>query len=262
MVKVFPKRLFLNWLYFLLGILLVWYLYLLILPTKNTVLNYLYNLGYSLAFFTSAGISIYGIKILGFGAKVSKSLLFFGLAAFLYATGLVIWVYFNLVLKVAIPYPSVADIFFVAFYPVLGLGILTVLGTFVTISNKKVIFETMFLAIVAVFLINILNRPDLSANLSVLTKVLNVAYPLFDVLLISLTYVSIRISSRKIEPSLMLIICALIFQAAGNLLFSYRSATNIYWNGDIADFFLTMAGISIAFAVINIIDRVHRNANY
>lgn len=262
MVRYFPKQLFLGWLYFLLGLLLVWYLYLLMVPAKTTVMNYMYNFGYSLVFLSAAAIAFYGIKILGFGAKVSKSLLFFGLAALVYSTALIIWVYFNLILKVAIPYPSVADIFFVAYYPILGFGILTVLGAFVTISNKKIIFETMFLAIVTVILINLLNRPDLSANLPFLNKVLNVAYPLFDVLLISLTYIAIRISSRKIEPSLMLIICALAFQAAGDLFFSYRTVTNTYWNGDISDFFLTLSGISLAFAVVNMIDRVHRNATF
>lgn len=262
MVAIFPKEKLLGWIYFLLGVFLVWHLYLEIIPAKATVLNYSYNLGYSLAFFTTAAIAFYGIKILGFSHKVTKSLLFFGVAGLLYGIGLIIWAYFNLILKDTIPYPSVADIFFVSFYPFMGLGILQVLGAFVTISNKKVIFETMFLAIVAVLLINLLNRPDLSANLPLLTKVLNVAYPLFDVLLISLIYISVRISSRKIEPSLMLIICALIFQAAGDLFFSYRSVTHTYWNGDISDFFLTMAGISLAFAVVNIIDRVHRNATF
>lgn len=262
MVKYFPKHIFVMWLYFLLGVLLIWYLYLQVIPTKTTVLNYAFNIGYALAFLTAAGIAFYGIKILGFGAKVSKSLIFFGIAGLLYGIGLVIWAYFNLYLKVAIPYPSYADIFFVLFYPVMGLGLFAVLGEFITISNRKVIFETMLLAIVTVFLINLLNRPDLSENLPILTKLLNVAYPLFDVLLISLTYISIRISSRKIEPSLMMLISALTFQATGDLFFSFRSATNIYWNGDISDFFLMMSGITLAFAVVNIIDRVHRNATY
>ena len=108
---------------FLFFICVVWSVLLHSNPDKFTPWNYGFTLIYGSIFLSGAVIGIANAFRFGITSTVGKSLFSLGLGLLSWQIGLWIWVYYNVVLNVEVPYPSLADFFFVfTFYPFLIFG--------------------------------------------------------------------------------------------------------------------------------------------
>lgn len=97
---------------------LIWWLQL--GGSSNELLeNVVYLVSASLAF----AASFYAIKNYGFKSLHGKALLFISAGYGCWLIGEIIWVFYELVLLID-PYPSPADLFYVAAYPLIGWGII------------------------------------------------------------------------------------------------------------------------------------------
>ncbi len=246
----------------LLGFSLGWGVALQFIADKTTVWNYLYNLVYGLLFLSGAAVGISnGIK-LKLKNTIGKALLFLGLGLLVWAIGLVVWVYYNLILNVEIPFPSIADIFFVLIYPLLGIGCYFFLKLFSPIIPRKFLIESLVIivvAFVAIFIVFL--RPDLSADLSWLTRVINVAYPMGDVVLVSMSLIAVRLCGGRIHASLLVLAAGFLIQAVADFTYTYRTASEVYWNGDIADILYTFGGFTISMGVVGLTNSLGNGDN-
>ncbi len=221
---------------------------------RSTEWNYLYNAGYSLLFFSVGIISLFGVKLHGLSSAVGKELLSIALAMFGFSLGLFVWCYYNVIVKIGTPYPSIADFFFVLYIPFLGYGILNLLRVFGMLYSTRILMETIIIFGVSSILIFFVgNPPDLSNELPLLEKSLNIFYLLGDAFLISLGYMLIRLTRGRIHGSFFFLVGALFAMAAADLTFAYRTGTEVYWNGDISDLLFVLSGFLFGLGVTKIV---------
>jgi hypothetical protein len=109
------------------------------------------------------------------------------LGMFLWFLGNMAWVVYETFLQIKVPYPSFADVFYLVAYIPAAIGIVQFLWTFRSGFRRQWFFAgfavgLVFLGLICVFLIGPLT---MSVEDS-LTKIFDVAYPVFDSMLVVL----------------------------------------------------------------------------
>lgn len=219
------------------------------LPVKDSDLHFLFNAGIA---------GLYGIGTLIGSVLVtheqnrSKQLFFFSMTLSLLfsAIALAMWSYYNLVLRIPSPYPSYADLFFLAYTGLLSVSFwyyFDLLKIDLKINN---LLESVFIILITyIVMFFLLFEPDYSRSMSVPEIITNYLYPLADAVALSIALVIIRTTGVK-NSGILFIFFSILFLIAGDILFSIRSTANTYWNGDISDLmYLFSAGFQI-FGII------------
>lgn len=250
MIKPAIKLKLILWLALGLLVLIVWQLRLQASPIKGTSWNYLFNVGVAVFYFVAAGLAFGRRRLLPVSNRGRSVLSYFGLAALFWGLAFVVWTYYNVILEQSVPYPSLADPLFLASYPLLGLAVLRIRENYRVKSGPTFTRESiLFIALTTLAIFAFLNRPDLSPDLGLAKNLLNVAYSLGDVLLVTMAYVGIRGSRVKERLGLYTIVLFLVLQAAADFLFAYRNNAGVYWNGDVADLLFGASGWLLALAL-------------
>lgn len=156
-----------------------------------------------------------------------------------YAIGLLLWfiaettwAYFTLWLLTPIPYPSLADFFWLSGYPFLIYGLFSVSWPFRgSASTKNLRIVSALQVILAIFILGFLIPPILSEH-DVLTIAVGLAYPLLDVLLLSLAIGALLLFRRgTFWKPMLLIAAAVVLTLVGDVLFSFATLTGQYYEG-------------------------------
>lgn len=193
--------------------------------------------------FLMAGIAgIVYAKEVGWGSVMGKALTFIGVGLVSYAFAQFVWLFYNLFSSVEVPYPSIADAFFLLFYVLVFIGFISLLNIFkLSITKEKVVQSILLLPVVLAFSLIFVFKPDLSSNLSFLGKALNIAYPVCDTLVLYIILVMIRVSGGYFRSTTLFFSVAGVVLLVGDFLFTYRNAKDLYWNGDISDLVFTIS---------------------
>src|SRR4051812_45188649 len=103
---------------------LLWWLKINFLTTSFEGEVYYFNWFYGLIALTGSLYTIFFVarKWGGYKSVIGKSLIFISLGLLSQWFGLQIWTYYNLILKIEVPYPSFADIGYFALIPFYTLG--------------------------------------------------------------------------------------------------------------------------------------------
>lgn len=234
-------------------ITVVWNAALYLLPEKDTIWNYLFNICYATLFLYGFFIGIYSTRVLGIKNSLGKALLFLGLGTGAYALATYIWVYYNIVLHVEVPFPSVADVFFLLLAPFMAIGCWNLLVILRSQVGKRYIFESVGIFIAAcVIIFGFVYKLEIARNLPVLTNLVNIFYPVGDVVLISLAFIIWRAGGGKIHRGIVILVVGLLLQTIADSLFTYQTSTETYWNGGTADAAWALAGFVFSLAMINL----------
>ncbi len=235
-------------------ILALWSILLFIANQKTTDLNYIYNVAVGLMFASGGGIAFLGIWGLGIKNALKKELLTVGIGMSCFGMGYFVWSFYNLALRIETPFPSLADAFFALYTPCVTYGVINLLRVFGVMIPKKIYLQSLGIYLVAViFIFSVGNPPDLSPSLPILTKAVNMYYLLGDSLLITLSIMLIRLTRGRIHNSFIYFVFAMLAMASGDFVFSYRTASGAYWNGDISDFLFGLGAYLFSIGIIKII---------
>lgn len=242
-------------LFILLLVNLVFCAWLYTLPSHDTPINYLYNLAYGLNFLLATYVSIsFLIK-----CRVHRTIhLIMMLGSLSFFIAQLIWVYYNLILHSPIPYPGLADLFWVLFYPLTALGgylimrDIKIIFTWERLLEMAVSFGIIFFIIYSFLIIN-----NVQENLPLFTQLLNLSYPFFDALLLTMTLTAIRSQQGQLQPLLLYFIFAFITLAFGDTLFAYQTTLETYWNGNIVDAVYALAGYFYAMGIVSLPNLLH-----
>ncbi len=235
------------------------------IPDKQTTFNYLFNVAYALIFLFGGYIALARAKIFGLAPNLQRSMWFFAIGMLMFASGLLVWTYYNLILKVPVPYPSIADVLFLLYYPNVILGGYFMMLSFGNEITKKLSFEglivfVLFFAILYAFL----NQTSLGETLPFWERFLNLAYPFADSLLIASAITLLRTEKGvSSHPNILYFVFAFLILAAADTMFSYRSSNDLYWNGDIADFLFALSGFLsglgfLSFRKISLSEKIYK----
>jgi two-component system, cell cycle response regulator len=158
-----------------------------------------------------------------------------------FAVGMSCWavaeILFDFVYSGDPPYPSAADVFFLAFYPACYVGMLMLVRHRVSQFSRMVWFDGAMAAIAAAALGSavlfevVLRHTDGSAAVIVT----NLAYPLGDILLLSAVVGVFALTGWKPDRTWGLIGAALLATTVADAIFLFQTATDSYHEGTILD---------------------------
>lgn len=171
--------------------------------------------------------------------------LYFTGGLLLWFVGEAVWAGYTLVLGVELPYPSAADVFWIAGYIPFFIGLYLYVKLFGDALTKKTLAVSMAATFAVTVLVTAtLLTPVLRAGDDLLTTLMNFAYPLLDIALFSVAHLGLVIFWKgKLRKSWFLINLAIVTDACADILFSYAIAQGIYYSGHILDTLFPIAYI-------------------
>ncbi len=157
-----------------------------------------------------------------------------GVAA--WGVGELIWIYYSWFLDVDVPYPGLADVFYVAAYPVIFIGILMLPHMQVRKWERArltldALAGTMALsAIVWTFYLK--DAIYLDSEAGILENVINLAYPVGDlILLVALMILATRRSQLQFDGRLLLVSAGMLVTALADMAYVFQVEADTYFEG-------------------------------
>src|SRR5215216_2903634 len=188
-----------------------------------------------------------------FNAPLRRAWFILGLSFFMFFIGNLVWAYLQLVLQVE-PFPSIADVFYVAFYP---LGLWGLLSLPSAPPNKRerltlwldllsvLTVATMFVGYFIIFPTAVTSSNDW------LTQLIAPAYPIGSLLMIGgILTVLFRRPSPDIQSALSYLLIGMLFFVGGDLAFGYTSLIGTYTPGNWTDASWNVAALFFGLAAL------------
>ena len=212
---------------------------------------------------------IYGLFIArhwgGLKSKVGKAITFLSLGLLTWGIGMVIWLYYNIVLNISVPYPSLADAAFILSWPLWGIGAAFLsIATGAKFGAKEVKGRIMLLVVPIVviafsyyFLVTIARQGIVSAYDNGLKTFFDLTYPIGDVVILSIALLIFGLSYKYFggvyKKAIYLILAAFVINYFADFTFSYTTSLETYYNGSLADalFVTTMTVLSTGIALLD-----------
>jgi hypothetical protein len=161
-----------------------------------------------------------------------------GASAFAWAAGEGAWAYYDLIRGVSVPFPSLADVGFLAAVPLAVAGLLLFPSSprraadrIQGILDGCIIAGSMLFASWATVLGPLYRQHQDGA----LKQALSLAYPASDVVMVSLVVILLARSGRRGRASLGLVMAGIVAFAIADSAFAYMTELNNYSNGTILD---------------------------
>ncbi len=226
-------------------ILLGWWLKIFLSHHEVGLENYAFNLSYIVFNLLGGlgGLWIAHNKWGGFKSVIGKGISFLGLGLLGQGFGLLIWTYYNLVLKVEIPYPSLADIGYfslIPFYAFAMINFAKACGAKFALRGLVGKLQVIFIPLVMLGLAYALFLKDVGFDPTNLVKTfLDFGYPAGEALSVSLGLLTFTLSQGllggKMKSRIVYIIFALSFQFLTEFTFLYTSGKGVYYNASFVD---------------------------
>jgi hypothetical protein len=220
----------------LIGLNIMYVIFLQLSPNKDTLFNYLFNASYALVFIFASVVAASGLRKRSLSTKLGKAMFFYMVSFLSYAMGLFIWTFYNVVLKQPIPYPGMADVFFILFQPACFLGFIFLVRGFGGEFKLRSVIEFLLLfSVIFVLLYSFLSLSSIGPELPLLERILNITYPSQDALLVALVITGLRTERGRLHLELLIFVLGALIMVFADTIFSYRFANGVYWNGDVSD---------------------------
>jgi len=238
----------------------VWWLRLFFFKIEGRLENYLWVLNQALVPLIGGINGLFlSKKWGGWQSVIGRSLVFISLGSLGWSFGDFVWSYFNLVEKIAIPYPSLADLGFFSMIPLWSLGMYFMIkaigGKFAwrSLHGKIVVIVLPVLGfIVSYFLF--LKGITLSGQFD-WTKFLDIAYPLGDTMTITFALIAFGVSTRmlggRMKLPILILILGFVAEYFADFSFSYGNSNGIYFNGSWIDLIYLTAQFLVVYGLAN-----------
>lgn len=230
---------------------ILFFLWLQFTGRTETIFNTWASIISGFVFLISSIICFLYYKKIGDRGGISITILFTAIANLLYFIGSITWAYYNFFVGIEIPYPSIADIFYIAMpiaYAV-SIGALFQIYRSSTKPSTLIISIAIFLGL-GYLIFSTIGAPDVSADLSFWNNFFNFSYSISDAMYLGAGVSLLFIAGGKIYRGIFVWVISMLIISAADLLFTYRDALGIIWNGDIADQLYTLSAIMFTYAVI------------
>ena len=213
--------------------------------------------------FNAIGISavvavLVGVRLNGITHKLPWYL--FALAQALFVTGDVIAYNYQRIFHRALPFPSIADGFYLAFYPVLIAGILLLIRRRLPGRDAAGLIDSLIITIgVGVVSWVFLIAPYAhDGTLTLPTKLTSIAYPLMDILVLSVI-VRLAMGGGRRERSFLLLLIGSVSLLVTDAIYGYLLLHGGYTTGGLLDggwiaFYLLLGAAALHPSVASLAD--------
>ncbi len=181
-------------------------------------------------------------------SRLSRIWLAFSLGMIFWFISELSWTIYTLIFNVAVPYPSVADVYRLVGYGFLLFAIFTYIGLFrAVISKRMVATASVFVlptsaGVIPPLLLSISAR---ASAVSLTTLLVGLAYPLLDLSLLAQAMLGLLVFTTtglkgRLGSVWLLINGGIIMNVFGDILFSYANLQNTYYSGHPLELFFHM----------------------
>ena len=248
------------------SVVILWWLSIFFRGIQETTENYAFSLIYSVIPLSWGIIGFLNARRWGgLTSLVGRAVLFLSAGIFAWGIGNLIFAYYNLVLQIPVPYPSLADAGFFLIYPLSAIGmsyLFKVTGASFGLRSKSaklaLLIIPLLLILLSYYLLFIVARGgEISYDGDLLKLFLDIAYPVGDVIVITLAAVVYLFSFKYLgglfRIPVILILIGFISNYIADFLFSYTTTTETYFVGKWVDLFYPTAFLLISLG-LNLFD--------
>ncbi len=175
-----------------------------------------------------------------YGPKMNKFLTIwigFTVGMALWFLGELTWAVYAFFLNVEIPYPSIADLFWLGGYIPLLIGLFVYSRLFVSVlSKRKKMTIAALIVILGILVATVMVVPIVGLEEDAAVFAIDLAYPLLDIALLSMALVGLAIFQKgKLGKSWLWINLGILLNVAGDMIFSFTTAQGTYFNGHLSE---------------------------
>jgi len=158
-----------------------------------------------------------------------------------------------LFLGVAIPYLSLADVFWLTGYPFVLVGMAVFLLGFRFAIRKKALAFAFLVSVVSSGLIAVfLVFPIVSISTDLMADLVGLAYPILDVALLFTSIVGVLLfRGGKVARGWYWLVLGAILISIGDIMFSHATAMGVYFDGHPLELFFDYAYLCFGLSVYN-----------
>jgi hypothetical protein len=198
----------------------------------------------------------------GLKSHLGKTLTFLSLALLFTEAGQIIFSFYNIILKVDLPYPSLADVGFFGAIPLYCLGAFYLLRTMnisgrIKRDNPLKTFSTMLIPMLMMLVTYLVNfRTYDSSGSSIIKIFLDFADPIGHSVYISFALIALVLSGRlfggKLRKSILVILLAFLMQYVADLNFLFQDTHSTWVNGGYGDVLYLISYTLMSYGVLSI----------
>ena len=169
-----------------------------------------------------------------------KAILWFFAGMFFWFLGELLWFWYEAILQIETPYPSIADVFWILGYIPFIAGATYHLKSIFLPTNSKIKKTMVSLVAIGMFIVLtfLLFIPIVKANISLLEKIADIFYPVGDfILFVLFLYIAtIQLKTGPLGKPWLVFSLAFLLLSVADMLFSWATFKNIYGYGYAIDF--------------------------
>lgn len=252
--------------YFLLAyyfILVIWWIKIYLSGLTEGDENNIYGLAYAfIALIGGLNGLIVAQKWGGFKSQIGKGLIYLSLGLLGICFGQIIWSFYNIFLKIEIPYPSLADVGYFSIIPLYSLGMLQfakAAGAKTTLKKadgKLIVLIVPLLLLIATYFIFIKNiELDLTNPLKVF---FDYGSPLGEAIAVSIGILAYLLTRKTLGGSMkkrvLFINFALIFEFITGMTFLFQVGVGTYYNAGLPDLMWTTSFTVMSLGLISFLN--------
>lgn len=198
----------------------------------------------------------------GFSSVVGKFQIFISLGLVIWGIGSLIFVgYYNLLMHVEVPYPSLADVAYLCSWPLWGIGMVFLsraTGVKTALSNISSRFLILIIPLIIIglsyyLLVEVARGGVISSSENFAKIFFDLAYPIGDVVILTLATVIYGLSFKYFGGVYRFAIYILLFGFIVNYFadfsFSYQTTLGTFVPGGLSDFLFITAMFAISYGV-------------
>lgn len=241
-------------------LLFAWWIFIFVSGSKDGFQNNLFGALYAVIPVVGG---IYGLIVArrwgGWSSVIGRGISFLSLGLLAFAFGQFAWSYYNMVLKVEVPYPSVADIGYVSTIPLYFLGMFLFAKAAGAKYGFRILSRRFVVAIIPIITLGfsywVFLRGyefDFSNPLRIL---IDFGYPLGQALTISVALVALLLSKGFLggimKLKIQFLIFALAFQYITDFYFLYGVSLGTYYNAGPTDLMYATSFLIMSLGLIS-----------
>jgi len=189
----------------------------------------------------------YGLSIRN---NFQRTWVLFALGTCIWTCAELIWAVYYFALNVPVPYPSVADVFYMGGYVPMLAGLLTYLQAFRKgMTRRRLVIATLVIVSAALAVVSLVIPPEMAMSEPLLQRFTDIGYPVLDLSLLSATVLSLAIFyGASLSRWLIAFAAAAIAYVVADELFLYMVAAGTYYNGSVDDLLFLVGYLLFALA--------------
>lgn len=213
---------------------------LILVPSSSPLRYFINDAGQFLVILVAVMIGLERARFFGFRSALGKALLFISLASLVWGFGKLVLLYHAAVLRIeAPPYPFLADIFFLAAFPLAIYGLYMLLKNISTKIDMKIAAKLATLPVILIVLY-ILIQGRFAQGTSLL-GLLGMVYPVGDVIALSFALVILSaIKGSRLSKPIGIICLSFIILVAADLGFIATVSRGTYYVGNWVEMLYTI----------------------